>query len=194
MIAPKPSGIANTKAGKDIIIDRTKQLLSTSSLVLTVPIQGVTKEQIDMLRKTFIPRTIKVSVVKNSLLRKASEGTPFAPLGEVSKKQNMFFFIPEGEAKPAYEGLKKWQREIKRTDADYAVQYAGMEGQLYDSKLVEAVVNLPTKKELITKIAIGIKAVPTKLGRAVKGVPSKLGRAFAGLRDKLEEEEKAKKS
>jgi len=53
---------------------------------------------------------------------------------------------------------------------------------------VEAVTKLPTKKELITKIAQGIKAVPTKIGRGINAVPNKLGRAFGALRNKLQDE------
>jgi hypothetical protein len=63
-----------------------------------------------------------------------------------------------------------------------------MENVLYQTKAIEAVVNLPTKKELITKIAMGIKAVPTKLGKGIKAVPNKLGRAINAIKIKLEEE------
>jgi large subunit ribosomal protein L10 len=66
-----------------------------------------------------------------------------------------------------------------------------MEGLAYKDKAIEAVVSLPTKLELITKIAQGIKAVPTKVARGVKAVPNKLGRAFGALKDKIEKEGKA---
>lgn len=58
-------------------------------------------------------------------------------------------------------------------------------------KDLETIVSLPSKLELITKVAQGIKAVPTKVARGVKAVPSKVGRAFAAIRDQLEEKEKA---
>lgn len=190
-IAPKPSGIANTKEGKVIIIERTKKLLDSSSLVISFPINGATKEQIDILKKT-LPKSVKASVVKNALMRKASEGTQFAAIGPKVKNQNMFFFIPEGESKSTFDSFKKWQKEVKRTEPEFQARFAAMEGMVYEAKQVDAIVNLPTKKELITKIALGIKAIPTKLGRGIKGVPSKLGRAIVGIRDKLEEQEKAK--
>ncbi len=46
-----PSGFANTKAGKTAILERTRALLDQSSLVIAVPAQGITKEQVDMLKK-----------------------------------------------------------------------------------------------------------------------------------------------
>lgn len=190
-IAPKPSGFSNTKEGKVAILTRTKKLIDNSALIISFPVAGATKEHIDILRKS-LPKTVKASVIKNSLLRKAVAGTQFEPIGEKVKNSNMFFFIPEGEAKVTYAKFKAWQKEVKRTEPEWAAKYATMEGQLYDSKQVESVVNLPTKIELITKIAYSLKALPTKIARGIKGVPNKLGRAIVEIRNQKEEEEKAK--
>ena len=187
MANPKPSGFANTKAGKNVILERTKALIGQSNLVITIPIDGVSKEKIDFLRKD-LPKSTKATVVKNSLMRLAVKDTQFAPLGDSLRDENMFLFIAEGEAKATYEGLKKWRKEVKRSDAEFDPKFAAMEGVLYQTKAIEAVTNLPTKKELITKIAMGIKAVPTKIGRGIKGVPNKLGRALNALKIKLQEE------
>lgn len=187
MANPKPSGFANTKAGKSAILDRTKVLIGQSNLVITIPIDGVSKEKVDFLRKE-LPKSTKATVVKNSLMRLAVKDTQFAPLGDVLRDENMFLFIAEGEAKATYDGLKKWRKEVKRTEPEFDAKNAVMEGVLYDTKAIESVVNLPTKKELITKIAMGIKAVPTKIGKGIKGVPNKLGRAINAIKIKLQEE------
>lgn len=187
---PKPSGFANTKAGKVAILERTKKLVDQSAIIITVPFQGVTKEQTDMLRKT-LPKATKASIVKNALFKKSVENTPFEPLSENLRDETMFLFIPDGESKPTYEAFKKWAKEVKRTEPEFSPREGAMEGQLYSGKSLDAVVNLPTKLELITKIAQGIKAVPTKVARGVKEVPSKLGRAIAAIRDQIEEKEKA---
>jgi large subunit ribosomal protein L10 len=187
-IAPKPSGFSNTKAGKTAIIERTKKLLDESSMVISLPFEGVTKEEVDMLRRE-IPKTAKAAVVKNRLMQIAVKETPFEPIAETIKNENMFFFIPEGEAKPTYEGYKRWAKEIKRTDPELGLQVAVMEGQTYTGEGLKSVCQLPTKLELITKIAQGIKAVPTKVGKGVKAVPDKLGRAIAAVKNQLEEQE-----
>jgi large subunit ribosomal protein L10 len=190
MASPKPSGFSNTKPGKEAIIVRTKALIETSNLIISLPIAGVSKEQIDFLRKD-LPSTVKASVVKNTLMKVALKDSTFEPLAETINGENMFFFIPEGDSKATYAGFKKWRKEYKRLDAAYDLQFAAMENVLYPTAAIEAVTALPTKKELITKIAMGIKAVPTKLGKGIKGVPNKLGRAVNALKIKLEEEEAA---
>lgn len=193
MANPKPSGFANTKAGKTAILNRTKALIVSSNLIISIPIDGVSKEKVDFLRKE-LPKSTKATVVKNSLMRLAVADSPFAPLADTLRDENMFLFIAEGEAKATYDGLKKWRKEVKRTDPEFDAKFAVMEGVLYPTKAIESVVNLPTKKELITKIAMGIKAVPTKLGRGVRAVPNKLGRAINAIKIKLQEEADAASS
>jgi large subunit ribosomal protein L10 len=189
MVAPKPSGFANTKAGKTAILERTKALVDQSALIISFPNKGVTKEAVDILRKE-LPKGIKSSVVKNSLMKKAVEGTQFDKISENLKNENMFLFIPEGQAKPTYDAYRKWQKEMKRVDPEFDLKSAAMENNVYVGKAIEAVVNLPTKADVITKIALGIKAIPTKVALGVKAVPSKLGRAFGALKTKLEDEAK----
>lgn len=189
MVAPKPSGFANTKAGKTAILERTKALVDQSALIISFPNKGVTKEAVDILRKE-LPKGIKSSVVKNSLMKKAVEGTQFDKISENLKNENMFLFIPEGQAKPTYDAYRKWQKELKRVDPEFDLKSAAMENNVYVGKAIEAVVNLPTKADVITKIALGIKAIPTKVALGVKAVPSKLGRAFGALKTKLEDEAK----
>jgi len=187
MANPKPSGFANTLAGKVAILERTKELIKSTNLLMAVPAQGITKEQVDLLRKD-LPTTTKASVVKNSLMRKAIEGTKFEAMTDSLTQQNMFLFIQEGESKSTYDSLKKWQKEVKRTDESCDAKVAVLENVAYTGKRIDVVVSLPTKKELITKIAQGIKAVPTKLARGIKAVPEKLGRAVRAVKEQKEKD------
>ena len=66
-----------------------------------------------------------------------------------------------------------------------------MEGQLYEAKQIESVVNLPTKKELMTKVALTLKMVPIKLAKSIIAVPEKVGRVINEVKKQKESEEKA---
>lgn len=190
MVNPKPSGFSNTKAGKVVILERTKNLIDTSAMIITVPIEGVSKENVDILRKS-LPKKTKASVIKNAIFRIAIKGTNFEPLTPTLGDETMYLFIQEGDAKETFESFKKWQKEVKRNEDKFNAKAGAIEGILAVGADLDTVVNLPTKLELITKIAQGIKAVPTKVAKGIKAVPNKLGRAFAAVRDQLEEKEKA---
>lgn len=49
-------------------------------------------------------------------------------------------------------------------------------GELLDGRGVVAISKLPTKQELIQRLAIALNSVPTKLGRSINLVPTKVGR------------------
>jgi large subunit ribosomal protein L10 len=188
--APKPSGFSSTRAGKTAIVERTKVLLDSTEMIITIPSAGITKENVDILKKT-LGKTVVASCVKNTLMEIACQGTSFEAISSNGKlaAQNIFLFIPEGESKAAYKNYAKWRKEVNRKEDEFDAKTAVMDNVLYTGTAnIDMVTSLPTKLELITKIAIGIKAVPTKVGLGVKAVPNKLGKAFALLRDKIEEE------
>lgn len=188
--SPKPSGLSSTKEGKAVIIERTKALLVDASMIITCPAEGISKEQIDILKKA-LPKSTKVSVVKNRLFALSVKDTQFEVMVEKKplKQANMFFFIPEGDAKVAYKSYNVWRKEALRLDEKFDAKIACMDGVVYEgSNNIQTVTNLPTRLELITKIAQGIKLVPTKIGLGVKAVPNKLGKAFKLYADKLAEE------
>jgi len=146
--APKPSGLSNTKEGKAIILERTKKLLDTAQIVITLPFSGVSKENTDFLRKEFKTAKVgtKASIVKNAIMRKAVENTSFAAIntGANLKEENMYLFIPEGDAKPTYEALKKWQKEYKRNEESMLPKSAVLENTFYGAKQVSFAMQLHT--------------------------------------------------
>jgi large subunit ribosomal protein L10 len=67
-----------------------------------------------------------------------------------------------------------------------------MEGQALDADQIKAITDLPTKEELMarlagainampTRIAVGLNAVPTKLAVGIKEVPASLSRAIKAV-------------
>ena len=72
---------------------------------------------------------------------------------------------------------KVWNKAGK----EVAFTGACMDGQFIAANKIEPLENLPTKIDLITKIAVGIKQVPTKLARGTKGNANKLGYAAKAI-------------
>eukprot|EP01031_Cornospumella_fuschlensis_P031409 gene31409-37967_t len=188
MKSPKPSGLSNTREGKAKILARTKILVDNAFMIISAPVEGVSKEQIDLLKKA-IPRATKASVIKNALLRVSLRGTPFEALGGKIRDETIYFFVPEGHAKDTYEGYQKWRKEAKREEPEFDMRLASFEGVTYQGAEIEGVVKLPTRKELYTKLARTLKSVPNKLGRTLKSVNSKVVRAVVAVKDKKAKEE-----
>eukprot|EP00566_Odontella_aurita_P021360 CAMPEP_0113538496 /NCGR_PEP_ID=MMETSP0015_2-20120614/7395_1 /TAXON_ID=2838 /ORGANISM="Odontella" /LENGTH=219 /DNA_ID=CAMNT_0000438071 /DNA_START=109 /DNA_END=768 /DNA_ORIENTATION=- /assembly_acc=CAM_ASM_000160 len=169
------SGVATTLEGKRVKVERIKGLLDTSEMIFTVPAGSMSVSDTQDLRKS-LPEGTVMSVVKNKLMARALEGTDYESASEMLSGPNMWFFIEEdiGATIKAY---NKFTKDYDKKES-HPILGGAMEGVNYDAAGVDAIGKLPSKTELIAKIAGGIKAVPTKLARVVKAPNSKLARAI----------------
>ena len=168
-------GIATTREGKLEIVDKVKVLLDSSEMIFTVPASGISVAQVQTLRRS-LPEGTTMRVVKNTLMKRAVEGTEYEVGGEALKGANMWFFIEEdiGGTVKAYNSFLDTETELE----EMGIIGGTLEGTNYDAAGVEAISKLPSKKELIATVASRIKAVPTKVARVIKAPGEKMARAI----------------
>jgi len=169
------SGYASTLPGKIDKTDKVKVLLETSEMIFTVPADSLTVAESQSLRQS-MPEGTTISVVKNTLMNRAVQGTDYEAATSLLKGSNMWFFVEEdiGASIKAFNAFAKEAGKIETHEILGGV----MEGVEYDSKGVTAIGKLPSKQELYAKIAGTIKAVPTKVAKVIKAPNSKLARAI----------------
>jgi len=178
------SGYATTKDGKAVKIDRIQTLLDTSEMIFTIPAGAMTVSQSQKLRRS-LPETTTMSVVKNTLMSRALDGTDYANASELLQGPNMWFFI-EDDISGTIKAFNAFTKETNKKES-HPIRGGAMEGVVYDAAGVDAIGKLPSKTELIAKIAGGINMVPTKLARVVKAPGSKLARAIKLATDEDDE-------
>ena len=169
-------GVATTLEGKKDTVAKVQDLLEKSEMVITVPASGITVSQVQTLRRS-LPESTTAKVVKNKLMARAIEGTSWETLGdEYLKGANMWFFIEEDIGGT----VKSWNAFVKDAGLkeSHSINGGNIEGVNYDTKGVDAISKLPSKLELIAKVAGGIKAVPTKLARVTNAPGVKMARAI----------------
>lgn len=169
-------GHATTLDGKKATVSKVRELLEKSEMIIAVPASGIKVSKVQALRRS-LPEGTAMQVVKNKLMSRAIEGTSYEPVGEkFLKGANMWFFIEEDIGGT----VNSWNAFVKDAGLkDTHTIYGGnIEGTNYDEAGVTAISKLPSKTELIARIAGGIKAVPTKLARATKAPGMKLARAI----------------
>ena len=109
-------------------------------------------------------------------MARALEGTDYDIATDLAKGPNMWFFI-EDDIGGTIKAFNSFTKDFDKKETHGLIGGA-MEGILYDAAGVKAIGALPSKDELIARIAGGINAVPTKLARVVKAPNSKLARAI----------------
>lgn len=163
-----------------------------SAVAFGVRFKGVAVKDVEGLRRA-LPPSAKMIIAKNTLVKLAAEKAEgeWEALSPAASLDNAWIFADEegiSGAVKAYlafstklhESLTKEERgTVKLTDVSGGV----LEGRFLSAADVAALKNMPTKAELLQKIAVLIKRVPTKLAVSINAVPRKVALGVKALAD-----------
>eukprot|EP00471_Norrisiella_sphaerica_P001576 CAMPEP_0184483768 /NCGR_PEP_ID=MMETSP0113_2-20130426/5438_1 /TAXON_ID=91329 /ORGANISM="Norrisiella sphaerica, Strain BC52" /LENGTH=215 /DNA_ID=CAMNT_0026864367 /DNA_START=242 /DNA_END=889 /DNA_ORIENTATION=- len=184
------SWIANalSRQRKEETVSEIKENMEKSSLVFGMRYKGMSVKELDTLRNK-LPEDAKIKVAMNTLVKRAgTEVEGFDAIDAACKGDNAWWFVGENVASSvkAYLAFEEECKKAAKADPDAIVPTLGggvMDGTFLDENAIKNLKNLPTRSEVIAKIAGSIKAVPTKLARGLKQVPQKMAVGVSKLAD-----------
>jgi ribosomal protein L10 len=137
----------------------------------------------DMIKfRRALPEGAHMVVTKNTLMVKATEGTKWSAIDGCTTGMNAWLFVDENIA-PAIKAVNELKKDWNKAGIECEFTGAVLDGKFVEPSGIKALEKLPTKKDLIQMVAVGIKQVPTKLARATKGVPSNLAYGVKAIAD-----------
>lgn len=185
--------MGRTLANKKEIVADLKGLLDKSSLAIVIDYEGLTVAQITDLRNRMRPTGTVCKRTKNTLMRIAvEEDTQWQPMTQYLQDSSVFLLVEE-ELKDAITAYEAFQKATKKT----TIRGGVLEGQALTVDEVKALKDLPSKQELMARIAgginsiatglaVGVNQVPTKLAKGINEVPNSLARALQAVSQKEE--------
>jgi len=153
------------KQQKQVIIDEIKAKLENAQAAVVIDYMGITVEQADAMRRTLREANVDYTVYKNTLIKRAIEGTEFAPLAEVLDGPSALAISTEDATAPA-RTLNKIIKEFKKMEFKAGV----VEGTYYDKAGIEAVAEIPSRDELIAKFMGSIQSPVGKFVRTLAAI------------------------
>ncbi|MEA5447720.1 50S ribosomal protein L10 [Leptolyngbya sp. CCNP1308] len=183
--------MGRTLANKKELVAEIQALLNDAQLAFVIDYKGLTVAEISDLRNRLRPKGAECKIAKNTLMRIAVDGDEnWQPITEFLKDSSAFVLVKE-DFGGAIKEYQAFQKDTKKTTLRGGV----MEGQALNEDQIKAITELPTKEELMarlagaikampTRIAVGVNAVPTKLAVGVKEVPASLARALKAVSEK----------
>lgn len=158
------------KAAKQVIIDEIKERFEGAVSVVAVDYLGLTVEQADALRANLRKEGVQFTVYKNTLIKRAIDGTPFEGLaeGDTLKGSTALAFCTEDATASA--------RIIAKAIKDYkkmAFKGGIVEGTVYDKAQIEEFSTIPSREELIARFMGSIQSPMTKLALTLKAIAEK---------------------
>jgi large subunit ribosomal protein L10 len=122
------------------------------------------------LRRRLAEAGASYSVVKNTLARKAAEGTPFEGAAEHFKGVTALA-LAEGDPVELSKAISKF---VKDNPDVFTFKAGVVEGRVVALRDVEALATLPSKEVMISKIMFLINAQAQRLATVVSAVPRNL--------------------
>ncbi|MBR5229759.1 MAG: 50S ribosomal protein L10, partial [Firmicutes bacterium] len=131
---------------KQVIIDEIKAKLENAEAAVVIDYMGITVEEANSMRKQLREADVDYTVYKNTLVKRAIEGTKFEGLAEALAGPSALAISQTDATAPA-RVLNKVMKEFKKMEFKAGV----IEGELLDAAGVQAVAVIPSRDELIAK-------------------------------------------
>lgn len=153
---------------KQPIVDEIKGYVTDAKAAVLVDYCGLTVEQDTQLRKKLREAGVVYKVYKNTLLKRAFEGTDFAQLDQHLEGPTAIAFGLEDATAPA-RILNEFAKEAE------ALQFkAGVvEGTYYDEKGIKVIATIPSREVLLSKLLGSLQSPITNFARVIKQIADK---------------------
>ena len=157
---------------KQPIVDEIKGHVAEAQSAVLVDYRGLTVEQDTKLRKALREAGVVYKVYKNTLLKRAFEGTDFAQLNPDLEGPTAIAIGLTDATAPA-----RIISEFAKTAPALEIKAGVVEGTYYDAKGMEAIANIPSREVLISRLLGSMQSPITNLARVLKQIAEKDGEA-----------------
>ncbi|MBN1296599.1 50S ribosomal protein L10 [bacterium] len=152
-------------------------LLKASSAVF-LDYRGLNVEEITQLRNQLRAAKVEFQVIKNTLTRRATEGTRYAAISEYLKGPTAAA-ISKGDPVAGFKIIDTFARENPKLKFKIAV----VEGRAIDQKQMAALADLPPREVLLATLLATMQAPVTSFVRVMAGTLSGLLNVMNGIKD-----------
>ena len=155
---------------KKPVVDEISANLEGAAGVVLVDHCGLTVEQDTQLRKQLREAGVVYKVCKNTMMKRAFEGTDFAALDEHLEGPSAIAISKDDATAPA-RILCKFAKNAKALELKAGV----VEGTLYDADALNELAKIPSREELLSKLLGSLQSPITNLARVLNQIAEKGG-------------------
>jgi large subunit ribosomal protein L10 len=155
---------------KKAIVAEVNEAAKAGLSAVVADARGVTVGAMTGLRKEAREAGVYVKVVRNTLLKRAVEGTQFDVLNDVFKGPTLIAFSNEHPGAAA-----RIFKEFSKGQDKFEIKAAAFEGQFLAANQIDVLATLPTYNEAISQLM-----------SVMQGATSKFVRTLAAIRDQKE--------
>jgi len=169
----------NLEQKKAVVAEIGAEIMRAQAIVVA-EYRGLEVGNMTALRREARKAGVYLRVLKNTLARRAVEGTPFAGLSEHLTGPLIYGISPDPVA------AAKVLNEFAKSNEKFVIRAGAMPNAVISAKEVKALAAMPSREELLAKLLGTMQAPIAQFVRTVNEVPSRFVRTLAAVRDQKE--------
>ncbi len=155
---------------KQPIIDEIKGFVGETQAAVLVDYRGLTVEQDTALRKKLREAGVVYKVYKNTLMKRAFEGTVYAELDKFLDGPSAVAFCATDATAPA-----RVLAEFAKTAPALEFKGGVVDGVCYDAKGMQTIASIPSREVLLGRLLGSMKSPISNLARVLNQIAEKNG-------------------
>jgi large subunit ribosomal protein L10 len=166
---------------KKQFVQELKQRLEKSCVAILTDYKGLDVQTMTELRAKFREANIEYQVIKNTMLRLASEGTGVEAIKDSFKGPSAIALSYDDPVAPA-----KILTEFAKTHEKLEIKIGVMDGKVMDLAAIKALSDLPSREQLLATLLSAMNGVPRALVTALSDVPRRMVNVLQAIKEQKE--------
>ncbi|GAA6168696.1 50S ribosomal protein L10 [Sessilibacter corallicola] len=166
---------------KAIVADVNETAMNALSLVVA-DARGVDVTSMTSLRKLARENNVRLQVVRNTLARRAFQGTEYECVNDSLTGPSLFGFSMEDPGAAA-----RIFKDFAKENDKFEVKVLSVGGEQLEASQLDVLAKLPTREQALATLAATLIAPVTKLARTFNEIPTKVTRVVAAVRDQKQD-------
>ena len=170
--------MALTLEQKKAVVAEVSEVAKSAHSAVAAEYRGITVEKMTEMRAKARNEGVYLKVAKNTLVKRAVEGTEFECMAEELIGPLLFAFSIEDPGAAA-----RLIKDFSKGEDKLVVRLVAMGAKLYQASELERLASLPTRDQAISMLMGVMKAPIEKFVRTLAEPHTKLVRTIAAVRD-----------
>ncbi len=166
---------------KELAVQEITDTFKNATSIFVTDYKGLDVEKMSEFRRNCRDASVEYKVVKNTLARMAAKNAGYDEMVEYLTGPTAIAYTFEDPSSPA-----RVISDFTKNEDKPEIKMSLFEGVFYGPDKVEAIAKLPTKDELLAKLAGGFKSPIQGFAGALNGLLSKFVRTLDAVREEKE--------
>lgn len=166
----------NLEEKKAVVAEVSEQVSRAQSIIIA-EYRGLEVGNMTQLRAQARKSGVYLRVLKNTLVRRAVDGTPFSGLASQMVGPLVFGISTDPVA------AAKVLNDFAKGNDKFVIKGGALPNQVMDANGIKALATLPSREELLAKLLGTMQAPVAQFVRTINEVPTKFVRGLAAVRD-----------